>query len=235
MQLADANAKVLTSFHFLSLWASSFKLLVLILWISQAKFGVTITQDTCLHKVLFNSILRLVRFSHSDLLFSDQDYTQQCPVGWVPNVEGWCKPPKTYTVTFRHQKATHGVSAHDGAHVLCRVRAGGKTFLASANSGMSIAIQLQRFVSTKQVFHFHLATILRFALQVYKLLWSERCGATWPCIEHIGHQCMLELNYLEHGKWRHSACKVCHQRLLSCKHFNTRKSSSLSHAGWRGL
>ena len=44
--------------------------------------------------------------------------------------------------------------------------------------------------------------------QVYKLLWSERCGATWPCMEHIGHQCMPELNYLEHGKWRHSVCKV---------------------------
>lgn len=85
-------------------WAYSFKRLVLIPCISQAKFGVTITQDTCLHKVRFNSILRFVRLSHFDLSLSDQDYTQQCPVGWDPNVEGWCKPPKTYTVTFQLKK-----------------------------------------------------------------------------------------------------------------------------------
>ena len=68
----------------------------------QAKFGVTVTQDTCLHKVLK---LRSVSFFDFDSdaschLFDEQDYTQQCPVGWIPNIEGWCKPPKTYTVIF---------------------------------------------------------------------------------------------------------------------------------------
>ena len=39
-------------------------------------------------------------------LFDKQDYTQQCPVGWIPNIEGWCKPPKTYTVIFFDRQAT---------------------------------------------------------------------------------------------------------------------------------
>eukprot|EP00227_Mantoniella_beaufortii_P008174 CAMPEP_0197583694 /NCGR_PEP_ID=MMETSP1326-20131121/6530_1 /TAXON_ID=1155430 /ORGANISM="Genus nov. species nov., Strain RCC2288" /LENGTH=323 /DNA_ID=CAMNT_0043147949 /DNA_START=264 /DNA_END=1232 /DNA_ORIENTATION=+ len=119
---------------------------------AKAKFGVTITQDTCLHK----------------------DYTQQCPVGWNSNLDGWCKPPKSYMGPCRRQN----------------------------------------FFGQRELGHEYSNP----ASKVYKLLWSERCDATWPCIENIGHQCIPDLNYLELGKWRHSACKegeVCKVFLLS--------------------
>lgn len=47
----------------------------------------------------------------------------------------------------------------------------------------------------------------------YKVLWSESCGADWPCSTFIGNRCHPVVNYMKNARWAKSSCKdssVCH-------------------------
>lgn len=45
----------------------------------------------------------------------------------------------------------------------------------------------------------------------YKMLWSERCGADWPCDVFVSSKCALLLHNLYQGKWK----KLNHKKEIS--------------------
>jgi len=41
----------------------------------------------------------------------------------------------------------------------------------------------------------------------YKMLWSERCDADWPCKIHVKNKCGALLHHFHNGKWKKLALK----------------------------
>lgn len=50
--------------------------------------------------------------------------------------------------------------------------------------------------------------------QEYKILWSESCGADWPCSNFIGNKCEPVINFMKNKHWKQTKCAdpttVCH-------------------------
>lgn len=50
--------------------------------------------------------------------------------------------------------------------------------------------------------------------QEYKVLWSESCGADWPCSNFIGNKCEPVLNVMKNKRWEQTKCvdstTICH-------------------------
>ncbi|XRB11701.1 hypothetical protein RI054_03g15340 [Pseudoscourfieldia marina] len=56
---------------------------------------------------------------------------------------------------------------------------------------------------------------------VYKILWSERCLADWPCSELVSRRCMPDLSYVDDDRWRTATCSdgvTCVELLVGAKH-----------------
>lgn len=45
-------------------------------------------------------------------------------------------------------------------------------------------------------------------MQEYKVLWSESCGADWPCSTFIGNKCEPVLNVMKKKRWEQTKCVV---------------------------
>jgi len=55
-------------------------------------------------------------------------------------------------------------------------------------------------------------------MQEYKILWSESCGADWPCSNFIGNKCEPVINFMKNKHWKQTKCAV--MTLMTLKSFH---------------